>query len=206
MNMDEILQQVSEKLVNCYFGKTTLRFPNYRNTTGRISEQESKYFFSVVFEQQKLPFAVEVPTKETHIITGKTPRSALHDMAIYDDIETSKFKWIIELKSGQPKKENLSKGIKSNVEKDFVKMVFAKSDCIWFHTLRNADSGTIPALLEKFENAWNNVKTSFMEINEWKFTIVVLKQKKYYQTTIKTDKTISFNSDILKWTVTDVTV
>ncbi|MDR1096446.1 MAG: hypothetical protein LBL31_08660 [Spirochaetaceae bacterium] len=191
IDMEKILKQVSEKLINCFLGQTTLRFPKRRGATTRISEQESKFFFSIVFEHEECSFAVEVPTKETHIITGKKPRSALHDMAIYDEMDTLEFAWIIELKSGQPKE--------SNIEKDFYKMVFAKCNCVWFHTLENANSGTIPALLDKFNNAWDNVKSSLTDIKEWKFTIVVLKQEKYYQITIRTDKTISFPNDISKW-------
>jgi hypothetical protein len=193
MDMDIIINEVAQKLVNCYEGKTTLRFPKYRNKRDRISEQESKFFFSIAFAQQKSPFsfAVEVPTEQTYIFKGKTPRSALHDMAIFDEIDTLKFKWIIELKSGQPKRVN--------IKKDFEKMVGAKCNCIWFHTLENSNSGTIPSLLDKFYDAWDNEKTKFTKEYDWHFAVVVLKTKKLYKTTLKTKNKISFLKDISKW-------
>ena len=191
--MDKILKEVAQKLVDCYFGKTTLKFPKYRDSTDRISEQESKFFFSSVFDKQKSPFsfAVEVPTDGTYNFTGKTERSALHDMAIYDDVDTSKFKWIIELKSGQPPQKG--------IEKDFKKMIGAKCNCVWFHTLKNTDSGTIPALLDKFNSVWNNLKSKFENEYEWYFAIIVLKQKKLYRMNIKTNTKEVFENNISNW-------
>jgi hypothetical protein len=203
VNIEQILKQVSEKLINCYWGKTNLRFPKYRDKGAgkiedRTSEQESKHFFSIVFEQQKSPFsfAVEVPTKEIYAFSGTTKMSARHDMAIYDDSDTSKFMWIIELKYGQSE----------TIEKDFLKMVLSQCNCVWLHTLKNANSRTIPSLLIKLSNAWNKVKAHVKVTEEWEFIIVILKQKIYYHITLKTVDTIEFPNNISKWTCTDVTV
>jgi hypothetical protein len=193
MIMDDILKEVAQKLVDCCLGKTTLRFPKYRNDSDRISEQESKFFFSIVFDKQKSPFsfAVEVPTDVTYIFTGKTPRSALHDMAIYVDGDTSKFKWIIELKSGQPEEES--------IKKDFKKMKGSKCNCVWFHTLKNANSRTFSVLLTKFRKAWEALNLEKENEHEWHFAIIVLESQVLYRKTIKTDSKSPFHNEISDW-------
>ena len=203
--MDEIIKEVAQKLVDCYNGKTTLRFPQYRkddeklipeqesNDNKRISEQESKFFFSVVFDKQKPPFsfAVEVPTKEPHCFTGEIAhqRSALHDMVIYEEKENQKFKWVIELKSKQS----------NTIKKDFIKMAKAECNCVWFHTLESEASETIPALLNKFKKSWDEIKREFLGEYEWNFAIVVLKSGYLYRKKIKTNDKTSFPNNEAEW-------
>jgi hypothetical protein len=200
--MDKIIKNVALKLVNCYDGKTNLCFPKYRNGSDRISEQESKFFFSLEFEQHKPPFsfAIEVPTTAPFVFTGATARSALHDMAIYDVNDSSKFEWIIELKSGQPERDS--------IKKDFSKMAKAECNCVWFHTLKNANKRTIKTLLKKFNEVWGEVKSEpELEVKpepEWKFAIVVLEQKKYYSITIKIDKTKTIKTDKIPSLLPDI--
>jgi len=198
--MEDIIRQVSEKLIKCYFCKTSLRFPNYRNKSNRISEQESKFFFSIVFEQQKSPFSfsIEVPTDETYNFSGKKSRSALHDLAIYDENHPLEFKWIIELKSKQPRI--------NSIKKDFEKMIGAKCNCVWFHTLENTDSGTIPALLKKFYDVWEIIKFNVSIEKKWEFAIVVLKQKKLYRFSLKINKSTIFPKNIMELIETNVQV
>jgi hypothetical protein len=209
VNIDIIVKQVAEKLVQCYNGQTNLKFPKYRNSEDRISEQESKYFFALVFDQQTKPFsfAVEVPTSSPHNFqpgggkSGKS-RSGLHDMAIYKD--DSSFDWVIELKSKQPDPKD--------IKKDFEKMISSDCNCLWFHTLKNSDSGTLSALLDKvnnnlssLNNLLNNTTLSIEDkqkikskIYIWKFAIVILEKKELYTYTLKLDinktNTISINN------------
>jgi hypothetical protein len=189
--MDVIIKRIAEELVKCYNGNTYLRFPQYRDKTDskRISEQESKFFFSNVLNEQKLSFSVEVPILQSHAFTGITPRSALHDMVVYKKDEES-FEWVIELKSGQPKE----------IKKDFIKMIKSECNCVWFHTLKNSDKRTLSALGNKFEKAWKEVASEIKkeEEYEWHFAIVVLEQKQLYRTVLTAKKDEKFPT-YTKW-------
>jgi len=241
-----------------------LRFPEYTNEENenektkytneektkkkaiRISEQESKFLFSIGFGDPKSPFkvAVEVPTDEKffskdpdekiiedsdkvnkkgreqskHLALTKTEdpaddpntpkRSARYDMVICDknpdndkDPDNKKLKWVIELKSG-----------KKSVVNDFIKMVTANYNCIFFHTLENSGKDTIKYLWKDFEMAW---KMGWIEWEKWKskikkggpaisqnnnywiWVIVVLggtpeKKPNFYKAVFKSDKSTEF--------------
>jgi hypothetical protein len=194
--MNNIIQSVAKELVDCYEHKTPLIFPQYHNTTDygvRVSEQESRIFFAKNFLDQNIPFAVEVPTVTKHSFSGKGKRSGNFDMVTYQSNKND-FDYIIELKAHNVDMED--------IRKDFEKMVMSECKCIWFHTLKNADSGTIPALLEKFDEALKRVIHLTKEKSDWVIAIVVLEKKELYKRSFSVDK--SLNPPI-SFTISDFT-
>jgi len=185
--MDKIVLEVAKGLVKCFKKENFIVFPEYHNISQdgeqRISEQESKVLFTNEFMNNKIRFAVEVPTISKHCFKStqlkKNERSARFDMVTYKD-NTYDFDWVIELKSGNPPQFNF--------QKDFEKMAKSNSNCLWFHTLKNADSGTYKSLDEKINESIKNVIKDFGGNFIWKFVVVVLEQAELYSVNIPLKK------------------
>jgi len=183
MNIDDVVLEIAKNLVNCYNNKSSIVFPEYHNEGKekyRISEQESKVLFTNEFICEKIKFAVEVPTKSKHKQKGKTELSARFDLVTYRD-NTYDFDWVIELKKGNPPAYSF--------QKDFEKMVKSKSNCVWFHTLKDADDNTYESLFEnKINSGINKVIKDFEGKHTWKFFIVVLEKAELYSLDISMEK------------------
>ena len=172
--MEQIIFEVAIGLVNCLSGNNKLVFPKYYNNSkeeNRISEQESKILFANELTKKNIRFSIEVPTKSKHKQKGKKLQSARFDLVTYKD-KSFDFDWVIELKSKNPPIEHF--------EKDFEKMVLSETNCIWFHTLKNADEQTFNVLLEKINNGIKKYINNFVGKYIWKFALVVLEKGKLY--------------------------
>lgn len=120
------------------------------NSEMRISEQESRILFCNMLSNYNYYYSIETPTGEGYQQTGQKEISALSDLSLYtykkskDSLEKVAN---IEFKAHQPKLENILK--------DIEKLIREKQIGNWFHTLKNIDRGTLPALFKKFEDAFN---------------------------------------------------
>jgi len=172
--MDKIILNVAIDLVNCFYGNSSMIFPKYNNDPkeeNRVSEQESKILFANKFIKNDIKFAVEVPTVSKHMQTGKTPKSARFDLVTYKK-NNLEFDWVLELKSKNPPIKHFTK--------DFEKMAQSDSNCIWFHTLKNANEETFNVLLEKFNEGITTEIENFRGNHIWKIAIVVLEKMELY--------------------------
>nr|WP_321501785.1 hypothetical protein [uncultured Dethiosulfovibrio sp.] len=182
--MTNIVLKVSEDLVNMVYStagadgqQPSLTFPRYRDGRERVSEQESKILLAHQFLTKGTPFSIEVPTASIHSFSGQKELSARFDMATYGDAES--FDWVIELKAHNPEP--------SSIKKDFEKMVLAGCNCLWFHTLKNENSGTLPSLFGKMKGAFEEVCRSRENMNQsigwrWIMAFVVLEKRSLYMT------------------------
>jgi hypothetical protein len=178
--MEKIVKEVARQLIDCYQKKTVLRFPDYREKnstrTIRVSEQESRVFFTKELFDRKIPFAVEVPTNMVHSFSGNAGRSASHDLAVYKPGGTE-LEWVIEFKAKNPEPEQ--------IRKDFEKMMKSGNNCIWLHTLERRNSGTLPSLLGKFKRAFEQEHCKHEGTSAWIIAIVVLDSKELFTTTVQ---------------------
>ena len=152
--MDEIIEylegtakHIAKELVEIYFRKDHehgLVFPRKRDGSIRISEQESKTLFLYrVLSEQQFCLSVEVPTEETYIQKGTKGISARVDLTLLRG-NTERCAHV-EFKAHNCDYED--------IRKDLEKLLREKSTGMWFHTLENADRGTINSLLSKFRKA-----------------------------------------------------
>ena len=183
-DMTNIVLKVSKDLVNMADRtagtrgqQPSLRFPSYRDGRERVSEQESKILLAHQFLTKGTPFSIEVPTASIHAFSGQKELSARFDMATYG--ETGSFDWVIELKAHNPEP--------SSIKKDFEKMVPAGCNCLWFHTLKNENSDTLPSLRRKMKGAFEEICRSRDNMNQsvesrWIIAFVVLEKRSLYMT------------------------
>lgn len=138
----------------------------------RISEQESRVFFCNVLNDTNYYYSIETPTERNYDFRNlkKTAGStfsecagggisARNDLSIYRQNQAipgrSDLQRIVnvELKAHNPDW--------TTIYKDIVKLSLDSAEGIiignWFHTLKNIDSGTIPALFEKFTRSFANL-------------------------------------------------
>ena len=153
MSIGSILSDTCKELTTLYcnqvygifpFSKGMLQFPDYRNGSLRVSEQEARFLFSAILERDKeFRYSVETPTKELYSFSGEGKMSAQTDVTIWDMNGTSKL-FNVEFKSKNPADKGISKDIEKLVREHF--------PGIWFHVLENTDGGTLRALSAKFRN------------------------------------------------------
>lgn len=93
-----------------------------------------------VLESQGRQYAIEWPTRETYAFTGSLSMSARTDLVV---LEASQPTLAVEFKAGQPRQ--------TEVDKDMEKLVRERVPALWFHTLANANAGTLPALFSKLK-------------------------------------------------------
>ena len=128
--------------------KYGLIFPEKRNGSLRISEQEAKLLFvQHLTVDRRFAFSVETPTKETYQQTGKTGMSARVDITLYGRDRRAEAH--IELKAHNCPVES--------IRKDLEKLLRERTMGIWFHTLERAGSQTLATLMRKFRDAFSAV-------------------------------------------------
>ncbi len=134
-------------------GRPHLIFPEYRDKRIRVSEQESKIIFTKVLDQSHWFYSVETPTVQTYVQSGATPLSARTDISLYETSSPSSKLVNIELKAHNTTKENL--------RKDLEKLLREEIDGLWFHTLENCNSATLPRICKKFMDAFYDLRQYF---------------------------------------------
>ena len=124
-------------------------FPEYRDGSRRVSEQEARILFCSEMERTGYCYAVEAPTKSLYTFQGATPQSALTDLVIYRRGRGRLVRVVnVEFKAHNPGQPNFSK--------DIEKLVREKCPGCWFHLLANTNRGTMPSLRKKFRQALIN--------------------------------------------------
>lgn len=119
-----------------------LIFPEKRDETIRISEQESRILYCNHLNTTQYYYSIETPTQNTYQQTGTSPISASTDLSLYLHNNRTFTKMVnIEFKALNVPEEN--------IRKDIEKLVKEKIAGNWFHTLKNIDSGTLPSLFKK---------------------------------------------------------
>lgn len=149
-----INRQLSGNLYHISNGKNLdgrsprLILPTKRDLTSRISEQESRVLYcNIINSHYSYYFSIETPTIETYQQTGLKAISALSDLSLYEKVNGKVEKIVnVEFKAHNVKE--------FCIYKDIEKLVREKITGNWFHTLKNADSGTLISLFQKFKNSF----------------------------------------------------
>ena len=156
MNLQEELEAVNEEvalrlwtLADEKRETPRLVFPRTRNGLIRVSEQEARFLLCQVLDSSRRWFySVETPTRETFKEKGVTYLSARSDVTLYDGpLPSDQSKKVnIELKANNPPVEHF--------RKDFEKIAREGLDGVWFHLLKNTDSGTFPSVFGKIHESF----------------------------------------------------
>ena len=140
---------------------TSLIFPVKRTPPGhdsppvRISEAEARLLFALSLDKRRIPFAVEAPTREVYSFKGSTPMSGRIDLLCYAASEADsgvlERNLGIEFKAHNP--------VQGSIRKDVEKLIREGHDGLWFHVLKNVDSGTLGSLFGKFREAFDELSS-----------------------------------------------
>lgn len=174
MNRDELIKifkEVSKQLCieddRCEY----LNYTQIRNNRHVIREPEATHVLSMVLSRKNIYFGLEVPTKELYQFTGNSPTTASIDLSI-EPSEDQPNGVNVELKADQP--------VVKQVQKDFEKLLREQSlGSAFFHILKNSDSGTLPTLLNKYEEAYRNVMGLTNKISKWFVFFILVKEKQF---------------------------
>ena len=124
-----------------------LILPQKRSGTIRVSEQESRVLYCGTLNSSDYFYSIETPTKELYSQKGMTPLSASSDLSMYLNRDDEFEKVVnVEFKAHNPRKED--------IRKDIEKLIRERITGNWFHTLKNVDNRTIPALFDKFKESF----------------------------------------------------
>lgn len=141
----KVLHEASRRLAGDTDGYGNLRFTRKEKSSTRkvVREPEARHVLASVLEGRKVTFGLEVPTGEKYAFTKNDPDVANTDLAVDPD----RYQINVELKTNQP---NVSK-----IEKDFRKLISERATgSAFYHILQNADSGTLPLLMGKYAEAY----------------------------------------------------
>lgn len=120
-----------------------------RASSIRVSEAEARLLFSLSLSKRSMPFAIEAPTSQRYSFKGSTAMSARTDLLVYvpatDTPGGLHRDLCVEFKAHNAPPES--------VRKDLEKLLREGHDGLWFHVLRNIDSGTLGSLFGKFRRA-----------------------------------------------------
>ena len=147
-----------------------LIFPKYENDHNkiRVSEQEARFAFCQVFEQEShgLYYSIETPTEYKYSFSNNSGelivgsgQSARSDMSIFT-LDDSGFKQNINVEF---KAHNVDL---SHIAKDFLKLLAEPQHGLFFHLVEKADSGTLKSILNKYQNSIKNTLNRIKEFNK----------------------------------------
>jgi hypothetical protein len=123
-----------------------LIFPQKRDEKIRVSEQEARILYCGILNNLNYFYSIETPTTDTYQQTGMQPVSASSDLSLYREKNNHFDKVMnIEFKAHNPEPED--------IRKDIEKLIRERIAGNWFHVLKNADSGTLPALFGKMRDS-----------------------------------------------------
>lgn len=141
-----------------------LIFPERREGTTRVSEQESKVLLCRYLDNSEFLYSVETPTGETYKQGGTTALSARTDMTVWTSTGGHRKRILsVELKAHNCQEED--------VRKDLEKLVRERTDGVWFHTIRKANWRTFQRLCSKFARSFQTLKTHY-EISDRAYLFV----------------------------------
>ena len=160
---------------------TSLIFPSKRpaaeETTSvvRVSEAEARLLFALALNRRSLPFAIEVPTTKRYSFKGTTPMSARIDLVAYSHSSSAPGNALIrnlavEFKAHNPPQES--------IRKDLEKLIREGHDGLWFHILKNIDSGTLRSIFTKFRTALETLVSAPEHANRELIVAFVVRAKR----------------------------
>jgi len=129
-----------------------------------IREPEARLVLTMVISGKNVNFGLEVPTKKKYRISGSSPDTANIDLVI----EPNKEQVNVELKEGQRK----------TIQKDFEKLLREEaSGCAFYHVLQNSNRGTLPAILNKYKEAYGNKVNLNDAVPKWFILFIFVKER-----------------------------
>ena len=123
----------------------------------RISEQEARFVYSRILEGCNGYFySIETPTEKSYSFSSKGERSAMSDLSLYKVSDLTKVV-NVEFKAHNPDKNAIHKDVVKLV-KEAIPDGNGQTVVIgnWYHLLQNADKGTIPSILQKFQSVFDS--------------------------------------------------
>jgi len=157
-----------------------LLMPMKRDSSTRVSEQESKILLCGLLEKTNWYYSIETPTQQTYVQKGRTPLSARCDVSLYKSQDSARRVANVELKAHNCTDEN--------IRKDIEKLLREGIPALWFHTLAAADRGTFESLYEKFRKAFRTEQKHLGGLSHFiVFAICVLDSPRTIEMTLKLD-------------------
>lgn len=140
-----------------------------RSDRPHVREPEAMIVLTTVLAERGIDFSIERPTIGKYVISALTPDRANIDIVV----EPGEHQINVELKEGQV--------AATSIGKDFMKFTGESSDgAVFFHTLQDANRGTLPSLLGKYASAYSGT-TLGDQLSKWfMLFILVRNQKKCY--------------------------
>jgi hypothetical protein len=132
--------------------KSNLVFPLKRDGKTRVSEQEAKFLFMQRVEKVgEFLYSIEAPTSETYKFSGQNKRSGNIDVCLYRKSDKKRIH-LVEFKALNPDQPSYSK--------DFEKLFWDEDGLTnyFIQLLENTDSGTIPNIVKKYNEAIKEAK------------------------------------------------
>ena len=156
----EVSKQLSEEFDRC----GNLIYTQEKSNRKLIREPEARHVLTMLLSGKNVNFGLEVPTKKKYKFSGRSPDTANIDIVI----EPNKELVNVELKEGQRK----------TIQKDFEKLLREQvSGCAFYHVLQNSNRGTLPALLNKYKEAYSNIVNLNDAIPKWFILFIFVKEK-----------------------------
>jgi hypothetical protein len=146
----DIFKKVCQRLTTHQDRCGHLLYTQYSNNKPKIREPEVEFVLAVELSSKGYDFGLEVPTKHKYCFSGTNVRCGRTDVAVFDKDEQIN----IEIKEGQTSIKTLELTFQKLLHEDV-------SGCAIYHVLHNANRGTIPALLNKYEDAYLIAKRKF---------------------------------------------
>ncbi|MCX8015604.1 MAG: hypothetical protein N2748_06240 [candidate division WOR-3 bacterium] len=162
----DIFKKTSDLLSKNHDKCNNLIFTQKRNNKTIIREPEARFALTHVLTNMNINFGIEVPTKKKYKFSGKSDRitSARIDLSIFTKLGQIN----IELKEGP--RETVKKDIEKLMRED-------TTGCAIYHILQNSDTGTLPAILNKYKRAYDNTKNLKEIYSKWFILFIYIKEK-----------------------------
>ena len=160
----EIFRETSRQLSKKSDRYRNLIYTQEKSNRKLIREPEARYVLTMVLSRKNVDFGLEVPTKKKYRFTGSSPDTANIDLVI----EPNKEQVNIELKEGQRK----------TIQKDFEKLLREQAlGGAFYHVLQNSNRATLPALLNKYKEAYSNIVNRNDAFPKWFMLFIFVKAK-----------------------------
>ncbi len=148
-----LCQEVAESLWAMFYNRPNaphIIWPSKRDSSQRISEQESKILITHWLERNGKFYSIETPTQNVYIQSGNAPMSASIDVTVYSSSNPANREFNVELKAGTASLEAF--------RKDFEKLLREGITGLWFHTLTNATKATWTTIEIKINQAFDRLE------------------------------------------------
>ena len=163
-NLIDIFRETSKQLSKEPDRCGNLIYTQEKSNRRLIRDPEARHVLTRVLSQKNVDFGLEMPTKKKYSFGGSSPDTANIDLVI----EPNKEQLNVELKEGQRK----------TIQKDFEKLLSEQvSGGAFYHVLQNSNSATLPALLNKYKEAYSNIVNLNDAVPKWFILFIFVKEK-----------------------------